>query len=104
VSSRQLVYVDTNIFAILLLPHPQSKDQYVKQAKKFIEDIEGGKYTGITSTLTEMEYRGVAKRIISEKKKGQVSLQEEESAMDDFSHFIHQLGMGLIDADIIAPH
>jgi predicted nucleic acid-binding protein len=100
--SSQLVYIDTNVFAILLLPHPQSQDPCVKQAYRFIEDIESGKYTGITSSLTEMEYRGVVKRRLSEKKGCQVSTQEEDAAMYDFSNFIQELGIGVMDADIVA--
>jgi predicted nucleic acid-binding protein len=102
-SSQQLVYIDTNVFSFLLLPHKQSQDQFVKQANKFIDEIENGTYIGITSTLTEIEYRGTSKRIISEVKKGLVTAQEEESAMDDFDHFVDTLGIGLVDADQVAP-
>lgn len=102
-SGNQLVYIDTNVFAIILLPHPLSQDAYIKQANEFMGDIENGKYTGITSTLTEMEYRGVAKRRISDKKKGEISHLEEEFSMGDFNRLIYEMGIGLIDADIIAP-
>jgi predicted nucleic acid-binding protein len=68
-------------FLYLLLTHKQSNHQYISQANKFILDIQNGRYTGITSTLTQAEYRGVIKKRISEKFNSQVSLYQEESAM-----------------------
>jgi hypothetical protein len=43
--------------------------------------MQNGRYTGITSTLTQAEYRGVIKKRISEKFNSQVYLYQEESAM-----------------------
>jgi predicted nucleic acid-binding protein len=103
-SQQQLVYIDTNVFAILLLTHPNSQDPCVKQATNFIQDIVNGKYIGITSTLTtEIEFRAVAKRKISEKKERQVSIQEEQTAMQNLNNFIATRGIGLVNADVIAP-
>lgn len=101
-STSPLVYIDTNVFAILLLPHPSTQDPFIEKANNFIHDIEDEKYRGITSTLMEIEYRGTAKRRISEDKRGQISLQEEISAMDNLDRFIQELGVGLVDADTVA--
>jgi predicted nucleic acid-binding protein len=97
----QLIYIDANVFGYLLLPHPQTNDPYVKQANNFILDIENGKYTGITSTLTEVEYMDVAKKLISKKNNNQISLHEEQIAMNNLIRFIQRLGIGLVDADQI---
>ena len=101
-STQQVVYIDTNVFALILLPHPPSQNPRINQAKNFILDIESGKYRGITSTLTETEFRGVAKKTISKVKKGPITLAEEKAAMDNLIRFIQQLGIGLMDADLFA--
>ena len=104
-SSTQLVYVDTNVFSTYLLPYPnpKSKQLLVQQAtKQFFLDIENGKYLGIISTLTEIEYRGIAKKLISQRKNRSVSSLEEQSAMRDFNLFVEKLGIGLINSDRIA--
>jgi predicted nucleic acid-binding protein len=74
----------------------------VRQANKFILDIQSGKYTGITSTFTLAEYRGVIKRRISETFNAPVSIYQEESAIITLNHFIRTCGIGLVDADLIA--
>jgi hypothetical protein len=105
VSNIQLVYVDTNVFSIHLLPYPSSKPKQllIQQAtKQFFLDIENRKYLGIISTLTEIEYRGVVKKLISQRKNRSVSSLEEKRAMCDFNLFVEKLGIGLIDSDRIA--
>lgn len=102
-STSPLVYIDTNVFALVLLPHPHTQDPLIEQADRFILDIEDGKYRGITSTLTEIEYRGTAKRRISENNRSQISPKEEIGAMNHLHQFIRELGIGLVDADTIAP-
>src|SRR5918994_3230448 len=103
--SQPLAYIDTNVFSYLLLPYKESQnlDHLVEQANKFAGEIVDGTFIGLTSTFTETEYRSLSKRKISEKKKSQIAPQEEAAAMDDFSRMIDALGIGLVDADKVAP-
>jgi predicted nucleic acid-binding protein len=101
---RQIVYIDTNVFSYLLLPHKQSLDPLVKQANRFADEIaNGSRFIGVTSTFTQTEYRAVSKRRISEHKGSQITTQEEAYAMNDFGRTIDALGIAIVDADQVAP-
>jgi hypothetical protein len=64
-----------------------------------IEDIETGKYNGIISTITEIEYIGVAKRLFSRQRKNRITLTEEQVVMNDFKQFIEKLGVAIANSD-----
>jgi hypothetical protein len=97
VTNQPLVYIDTNVFGYVLLPNQK---QYLgKKAESFFQDIVNGKYLGITSTLTQIEYLSVAKRLLSQYKGNQITSHEEQAVMNDLDQFIDTLGIGLINAD-----
>jgi predicted nucleic acid-binding protein len=64
-ASQQTVYIDTHVFAYVLLRDPQYKGMLADKATRFFNDIQSGKYLGIISTFTETEYRSVVKKVIS---------------------------------------
>jgi hypothetical protein len=97
-----LVYIDTSVFGFRLLPHDTEKLHSVQKSKGFFEDIETGKYSGIISTITELEYTGMAKRLISRQRKNRITPGEEQIVMDDFKQFTEQLGIGVANSDELA--
>jgi predicted nucleic acid-binding protein len=101
-SNPPLVYIDASVFGYRLLPHDNNKLRSIQKSKGFFEDIEKTKYNGIISTVTELEYIGMVKRLISKQRKRQITDQEEQTALNDFELFTEQLGIGLTDSDDLA--
>jgi predicted nucleic acid-binding protein len=100
-SQIPLVYVDTNIFTAYLISNPQSRFEQSEQAERFFNDIQQGKYSGITSTITQLEFLGNAKRIISQLRKKPIQPFEETISMSTFDSFLDQVGIGFVDVDIL---
>lgn len=104
-SSPQLVYVDTSVLGFALLPHNKNSQHqvtYARRARAFLHDINIGRYRGIISTLTELEYLGAAKRLITMDANRPITKQEEDTAMKDLKKYTIQLGIGLGDSDVLA--
>ena len=95
---QEVVYIDTMVFAYRLLPNP-NYGNLASQSSSFFDDVDAGKYQGITSTFTITEYQGIVKRVISFLKKREINPSEERTALDDFQTFIGGLDINLNDAD-----
>lgn len=65
---QEVVYIDTMVFVYRLLPNP-NYGNLASQSSSFFDDVDAGKYQGITSTFTIAEYQGIVKRVISFLKK-----------------------------------
>lgn len=106
ISTPNLVYIDTHVFAYRLLSYAYSNKPKISnmiiQAGKFFQDIQNGKYQAIISTFTETEYRSVVKKVISKYMKRSITPQEEIEAINDFHVFNTTMEIGLSDSDIIA--
>ncbi len=98
-SSKSRVCVDANVFAYRLISYPGYSARLYSQSNRFFQDIIAGKYEGITSNFTELEYRGLIKRVLSHMKNNQNVVVEESTAMNDFFTFINQIGIGFKDSD-----
>jgi len=94
------VYIDTHVLAYRLLTSYNAGLQ--SKSVKFFKDIETGKYRGIVSTLTRLEYRGVVKKVLSNYCNRAISAYEEQVALDDFDEFLENMGIGLVDADLLS--
>jgi predicted nucleic acid-binding protein len=101
-SNIPLVYIDASVLAYAILPHDDNKEPSVRKARKFLKDIEVGKYRGIISTITEIEYVGAAKRLISKASNRKITLHEQSTAIKDFEEYTEQLGIGIGDSDSLA--
>lgn len=101
-SSPQLVYIDASVLGYALLPHPSKNQSCVTKARAFFNDINIGKYLGIISTITELEFLGVAKRLITKAVNRPITKQEEQTAMNDLKQYTQQLGIGLDDSDVLS--
>lgn len=104
VSTPNLVYIDTHVFAYKLLSYtygPKIANMII-QTGKFFQDIQNEKYQAIISTFTETEYRSVVKKVISEYMKRNLTEQEEINAINDFHAFNTTMGIGLSDSDGIS--
>jgi predicted nucleic acid-binding protein len=101
-SGSPYVYIDTNVFAYKLIPHPNYKGKLLTKADNFFKDIVSGKYKGVTSTFTELEYRGIIKKVLSDLSNAHVSNLQEMAALSDFRRFIRHLGIMITDADALS--
>jgi len=102
VSTVSLVYIDVMAFVYRLIPNPKYKQmEYFQNTINFFEDIETGKYQGVISTFTEIEYRGLVKKIISHITRNKITPQQEELIMKDFEQFIMDLVIDVNDADLL---
>jgi hypothetical protein len=100
VSIVSLVYIDVMVFAYRLLPNPKYKQMgWLQQTINFFEDIEKAKYQGIISTFTQIEYRGLVKKIISNINHDKITPEQEEVIMKDFDQFVMDLAIDVNDAD-----
>jgi predicted nucleic acid-binding protein len=102
VSGTSRVYIDANVFAYRLISHPSYLGWLFQKSDKFFQDIISSKYEGVISNWTELEYRGLIKKVLSDIKKGALTQLEESTAMNDFTHFLAQLGIGIMDSDILS--
>lgn len=100
-SNNTLVYIDASVLVYGLLPASSSRQKGVQKAREFFLDIERGKYQGIISTLTEIEYLGCAKRAITRSRNRQITPKEEQVVKDDLGNFLNNLGIGLSDSDLL---
>jgi predicted nucleic acid-binding protein len=99
----EVVYIDTMVFAFRLLPNP-NYGKSANQSTSFFDDLDAGRYRGITSTFTRIEYSGIVKRVVSYLKKREASPIEEQIALNDFQQFVDGLQIDLSDADTLAYH
>jgi len=104
-SSPALVYIDTMLFVYELIKNPNRSDNVANlasKANKFFQDIVNGIYEGVTTTFTELEYKGVVKRALSNISKSSLTKNQELDAASAFRSFIRQTGIMLMDADILS--
>jgi predicted nucleic acid-binding protein len=104
VNNIPVVYIDTMVFVYRLLENPNYSSANINQSMRFFDDIDGGIYTGITSTFTQAEYIAIAKIVISYTNKRQVTSEEERTAIDDLQQLMKGLGINLINADMLLAH
>lgn len=91
------VYIDVMVFVYFLLsPRYYGISQ---KSRAFFKDIQDGKYVGKVSTFSVMEYVGVAKAIISEQRKKEITHKETLAVKDTILQFIRDMGIELYDAD-----
>jgi len=90
------------VFIFHLIRNPNKSAKWAFKASKFFQDVVNGIYEGVTTTFTELEYKGVVKRSLSNIHKMQVSPQQESAAALDFRNFIRNAGIMLLDADVLS--
>ena len=99
--AQEVVYIDANVFAYRLLKDP-NYDNFLNLSTSFFDDIDTGKYRGVTSTYTKIEYIGILKKVISYIRQSYITPIEEQIALDDFQQFVDGLEISLTDADALA--
>lgn len=100
-SSPERVYVDTNVFVhhLFATPNDPKEGEFVRRTTMFFLDVEKQKYKAVTSTFTLTEYRGVMKRIISDRAGRIATHQEVEETVQKLEDFIRSEGIEVFGAD-----
>lgn len=91
------IYIDVMLFIYYFL-YPSTSD-LSRKSRNFFHDIENGRYVGIVSTFSVMEFIGVIKAIISDSLKRKISDNETQSMKKVILDFIYSMGIILYDSD-----
>jgi len=91
------IFIDTNLFIFHLKRTATSN--LSDKIKKFFKDVEDGKFVGVCTTYTIIEYKAALKRILSEARRATVSQKEIDEEIEEFKNFLDEMGIELFDSE-----
>lgn len=89
------IYIDTMIFVKFLY---NTSHKLHPICKKFFHEIQDGKFIGVTSSITRIEYIAVLKKLLAEKDEKIID-NEIKKELTRFDKFIEDLGIEYYDSD-----
>lgn len=95
---QERLYIDTSVFIWYL--HSGKTDGYSK-AERFLKDIAGGKYQGVTSNFVRLEYRGFLKETKATGTGYNATKQELDLLIDKLDRLIEDYGIEEVAADYL---
>ncbi len=90
-------YIDTMLF-VYHLARPKS-DRMHRLSLQFFLDIENGKYEGVITSFTQIEYIAVMKELLSQRIGASPTFAQLNSLRREFESFIDNEGIEVLDSD-----
>lgn len=92
-------YIDTMVFIYHFKKHALTS-----KANNFFNDIEKGKYAGVTTTFTIAEYIGVIRKALTEARNRPPSSTDVSKLRKEIEKFISNMGIIYFDSDaLVSP-